>query len=140
MAAAPYKMEAGGVHTSNCFPARSVFRTGHGGAGRWLLSQKTPQGRDIRMVVCSASSEEKSRSEVAHMSHRRSSCPPERRRRPPNSVLDSQFLVKVHHVKDPSDLCAVDVSDKHLTAARTEEFVRFNNVAYINAAENALAL
>lgn len=135
-----YRMDTGGVYTSNCFPARNLFRTSHGGAGHWLVSQKTPQENNFRTVVCSSSSNQKRRSEIPDIPHRSRSCPSDRTGRTPKYVLDAAFLMKVHRIKDPSDLCSVDVSDKHLTAARPEEFVLFHSVAYINAAENALAL
>ncbi|KAM4701685.1 X-ray radiation resistance-associated protein 1 [Discoglossus pictus] len=56
------------------------------------------------------------------------------------NVLDALFLMKTHYVDRPGDLCSVDVSDKNLTTAKEEEFTQFNCVAYINAAENLLAL
>ncbi|KAM9321144.1 X-ray radiation resistance-associated protein 1 [Gastrophryne carolinensis] len=140
MEAALYRMEAGSGQMTNCFPARSLFRTSGGGAGHWSVSQKPAQEERFRALVCSASSEEKRRLEAGDPPYRSRSCPSQRAPRPPQHVLDSSFLIKTHHARSASDLCAVDVSDKNLTEARAEEFLHFTSVAYINAAENALAL
>ncbi|KAJ1120400.1 hypothetical protein NDU88_008570 [Pleurodeles waltl] len=57
-----------------------------------------------------------------------------------NKVLNASFLLKSHYVDHPSDLCSVDISDKHLTSVKEEDFEQFDCVAYINATENLLSL
>ncbi|CAH1245807.1 XRRA1 [Branchiostoma lanceolatum] len=53
-------------------------------------------------------------------------------------LLDGFFLMRVHCVDDPSDLCAINISDKELFRAKEVDFQLFDNVAYINAGENTL--
>lgn len=50
------------------------------------------------------------------------------------------FLYQMKHccVEDPTDLCSVNVSAQNLTDVKQEDFVLFDNVAYINASENIL--
>ena len=41
-------------------------------------------------------------------------------------------------VEDPSDLCSVNIAGKELSEVKEEDFALFDNVAYVNAAENYL--
>ncbi|CAH2225776.1 E3 ubiquitin- ligase RNF169 [Pelobates cultripes] len=50
------------------------------------------------------------------------------------------FQMKTHFVERPDDLCSVNVSDRNLTSAHTEDFLQFTCVAYMNASENRLLL
>lgn len=43
-----------------------------------------------------------------------------------------------HHVDDPLDLCSVDIADQKLNHIENDQFYKFTNVAYVNAAENFL--
>jgi hypothetical protein len=43
-------------------------------------------------------------------------------------------------VEDPTDLCSVNISGQNLSEAKEQDFRLFDNVAYINAAENILPL
>lgn len=43
-------------------------------------------------------------------------------------------------VEDPSDLCSVKIDGQDLTDVKEEDFQLFDNVAYVNAAENLLSL
>ncbi|NXI94991.1 XRRA1 protein, partial [Psophia crepitans] len=81
---------------------------------------------------------------------------PEQRRKPPDSasveennadnVLDEPFLasadfsMKHHCLKNPSDLCSVNISSQNLVSAKEDDFKKFDCVAFINAAENLLTL
>lgn len=62
---------------------------------------------------------------------------------PPEEItpgLDGFFLLKHSCVEDPADLCSINVSAKNIANAQTEDFQLFDNVAYINAADNRLPL
>ncbi|XP_068122719.1 X-ray radiation resistance-associated protein 1 isoform X2 [Hyperolius riggenbachi] len=139
MATAVYSMEPGNVNMSNCFPARSLFRS-NGGAGQWLVSPKFPQERRFREVMYSASLEQKIRSESRDVPHQSRRGLSDRTGDKREHVLDADLLMRTHRVKRPSDLCAVDISDKDLSTASPDEFVQFNSVAFINATENRLVL
>ena len=41
-------------------------------------------------------------------------------------------------VEDPADLCSVNVSGQGLSDVKEEDFCLFDNVAYVNVAENVL--
>lgn len=41
-------------------------------------------------------------------------------------------------VEDPADLCSVNIAGKELNEVKEEDFALFDNVAYVNAAENYL--
>ena len=41
-------------------------------------------------------------------------------------------------VEDPADLCSVNIAGKELSEYKEEDFALFDNVAYVNAAENYL--
>ena len=41
-------------------------------------------------------------------------------------------------IEDPSHLCSVNISGQNLTDAKHDDFIMFDNVAYVNAAENIL--
>lgn len=43
-------------------------------------------------------------------------------------------------VDDPSDLCSVNINGQLFTDVKEEDFSLFDNVAYVNAAENYLPL
>ena len=43
-------------------------------------------------------------------------------------------------VDDPADLCSVNISGQAFTDVKEEDFALFDNVAYVNAAENFLPL
>ncbi|KAM4796355.1 X-ray radiation resistance-associated protein 1 [Rhinophrynus dorsalis] len=137
-AAGPYKMDCGDLFMSNCFPARSLFRTHNRGAGHWLMTHKTNPGRTYSGTMASASAEHNGpRSQQPLVTSYVFSGRSSRKR---ENVLDALFLMKTHYVKRPADLCSVDVSDRNLTTAKEEEFAEFNCVAYINASENMLTL
>ncbi|NXQ91344.1 XRRA1 protein, partial [Nyctibius grandis] len=75
---------------------------------------------------------------------------PQQRRKPPKSVpmeenkedhvLDEAFLMKNSSLKNPSDLCSVNISSQNLVSAKEDDFEKFDRLAYINASENLLTL
>ncbi|NXK50280.1 XRRA1 protein, partial [Chauna torquata] len=127
-----YKMGDGSNYAANCFPARNILRNSKEGdtlrAGRRLLAPiATPRG----WAGLGTTGET-----------------PEQRRKPPSSasveennednILDAPFLMKHHCLKNPSDLCSVNISSQNL--AKEDDFEKFDCVAFINAAENLLTL
>ncbi|NXS92218.1 XRRA1 protein, partial [Jacana jacana] len=48
--------------------------------------------------------------------------------------------MKHHCLKNPSDLCCVNISSQNLVSAKEDDFEKFHCVAFINAAENLLTL
>ncbi|XP_019467713.1 X-ray radiation resistance-associated protein 1 isoform X2 [Meleagris gallopavo] len=124
-----YKMADGSNYAANRFPARNIL-CNRREAGRCLLAPiATPQPW----------AEQGTTKET-----------PEERRKPPSAVsaqennedhiLDEPFLMKHHCLKNPSDLCSVNISGQNLVSAKEDDFEKFDCVAFINAAENLLTL
>ncbi|XP_059680816.1 X-ray radiation resistance-associated protein 1 [Gavia stellata] len=130
-----YKIGDGSNYATNCFPARNILHTSKEGdnslrSGRWVLARRaTPRAWT-----------EKGTTEET----------PQQRRKPPDSasveesiednVLDEPFLMKHHCLKNPSDLCSVNISSQNLVSAKEDDFEKFDCVAFINASENLLTL
>ncbi|NXL53040.1 XRRA1 protein, partial [Podilymbus podiceps] len=123
-----YKMGDGSNYATNCFPARNILCTSKKGSGRSVLARRaTPRAWAEKGITGKT---------------------PQRRRKPPASasveetngdnVLDELFLMKHHCLKNPSDLCSVNISSQNL--AKEDDFEKFDCVAFINAAENLLTL
>ncbi|XP_074966890.1 X-ray radiation resistance-associated protein 1 [Phalacrocorax aristotelis] len=124
-----YKMGDGSNYATNCFPARDILHESKEGSGRWVLARRatprvwTEKGTTGKTL--------------------------QQRRKPPGStstennednVLDEPFLMKHHCLKNPSDLCSVNISSQNLVSAKEDDFEKFDCVAFINAAENLLTL
>ncbi|KAM6144684.1 X-ray radiation resistance-associated protein 1 [Phoenicopterus ruber ruber] len=122
-----YKMGDGSNYATDCFPARNILCAR---SGRWVLARRaTPRARAEKGTTGKM---------------------PRRRRKPPESasvgennednVLDEPFLMKHHCLKNPSDLCSVNISSQNLVSAKEDDFEKFDCVVFINAAENLLTL
>ncbi|NXS43581.1 XRRA1 protein, partial [Balaeniceps rex] len=131
-----YKTGDGSNYATNCFPARNILRASKegdasssaAGSGRWVLAHRaTPRAQTEKGTTGKT---------------------PQQRRKPPESasmeennednILDEPFLMKHHCLKNPSDLCSVNISSQNL--AKEDDFEKFDCVAFINAAENLLTL
>lgn len=61
----------------------------------------------------------------------------------PSELIRNMFFdFQLRHccVDDPSDLCSVNIAGKEMSDVKEEDFEMFDNVAYVNAAENYLPL
>ncbi|NXU31270.1 XRRA1 protein, partial [Thalassarche chlororhynchos] len=125
-----YKMGDGSNYATNCFPARNFLCASKEGSGGWVLAcRATPRAWTEKGTTGKT---------------------PQQRRKPPDSasmeentednVLDEAFLMKHHCLKNPSDLCSVNISSQNLVSAKEDDFEKFDCVAFINAAENLLTL
>ncbi|NWZ27200.1 XRRA1 protein, partial [Asarcornis scutulata] len=133
-----YKMGDRSNYATNCFPARNILHSSKEGdaeccrimawAGRWLLAPiATPR----------AWAEPGTTRETAQQRRKLPrSAPVEENNK--DNVLDEPFLMKHHCLKNPSDLCSVNISCQNL--AKEDDFEKFDCVAFINAAENLLTL
>ncbi|XP_075703354.1 X-ray radiation resistance-associated protein 1 isoform X2 [Rhinoderma darwinii] len=133
-------MDTGRPYLTNPFPARSLVRSTNGGAGHWRVARTGVQDQRFRTVVCSASSGQKVTPEIREVTQRTRSCRSSKMETRAECVLDTSFLMRTHHVKKPSDLCAADVNDQSLSTAQWEEFAQFTCLAYMNSSENMLHL
>ncbi|NXT51739.1 XRRA1 protein, partial [Pluvianellus socialis] len=128
-----YKRGDESNYGTNCFPARNVLRARKEG--------DASAGSGCRMLAHRATPRAWTKKGTSRKT-------PRQRRRSPESalteenkednVLDEPFLLKHHHLKNPSDLCSVNISSQNL--AKEDDFEKFDCVAFINAAENLLTL
>ncbi|XP_021372100.1 X-ray radiation resistance-associated protein 1-like [Mizuhopecten yessoensis] len=149
MAATPYvKYDDGAIpdgFAANCFPVRTLLRNGEDVNGAWLVAQRAEQRRRFKAVLCtkprtySRIKGERKRAEkqgTALASQSFINDEDEDEEEAP--LLDGFFLMKYCCVEDPVDLCSVNIAGKELTEYKEEDFQLFDNVAYVNAAENYL--
>ncbi|KAM6911598.1 X-ray radiation resistance-associated protein 1 [Lycodopsis pacificus] len=59
---------------------------------------------------------------------------------PHGNTLDGLFLLQLHCVDKPSELCSVHISEQKLNSVKPEDLTVFDNVAYIDASVNSLSL
>ncbi|KAK2524739.1 Xrra1 [Columba livia] len=123
-----YKTGDESNYTTNCFPARNILRASK--EGRWVLAHRaTPRAWTEKGTTGKTPQQRRNRPHSASVKEKNE-----------NNVLDEPFLMKHHHLKNPSDLCFVNISSQNLVLAKEEDFEKFDCVAFINAAENLLTL
>ncbi|XP_050786331.1 X-ray radiation resistance-associated protein 1 isoform X2 [Gopherus flavomarginatus] len=133
-----YKLDNGNSYATNCFPARNILRTSEEGAGHWLVAHRAAQKTKFEAMICAKSLQEKVggtpqyKEVLQHHGYTDEMIQ--------ENILDRPFLINLHCVKIPSDLCSVDISNKNLVSAKEDDFEQFDSVAYINATENLLTL
>ncbi|XP_068844651.1 X-ray radiation resistance-associated protein 1 isoform X4 [Capricornis sumatraensis] len=134
-----YKLDDGKPHLSNCFPAKSLLRMPEEGRGHWLVARKgslKKKPKNVAETTAEGQEGQKVSFEVGGKKGSRQ----ENRSDTPGQALDLAFLLKHHCVKDPSDLCSINVSGLKFSKAKEKDFKHFNSVIYINASENLLPL
>ncbi|KAK6194382.1 hypothetical protein SNE40_000023 [Patella caerulea] len=148
MALAGIKLDADGssIFATNCFPVRSVQHRDDDGGGAWAVSHRAEQRRRFKAVLCtkprtySRIKEERKKCEKEGTSL--TDCKFEEQveeddeEEVPN--LNGFFLMKHCCVDDPSDLCSINISGKEFVEVEEDDLTAFDNVAYVNAAENYL--
>ncbi|XP_034615009.1 X-ray radiation resistance-associated protein 1 isoform X2 [Trachemys scripta elegans] len=133
-----YKLDNGNSYATNCFPARNILRTSEEGAGHWLVSHKAAQKTKFEAVICAKSLQDEVGGTLQYLAELQHHGYMDEMVQ--ENILDGPFLIKLHCVKIPSDLCSVDISNKNLVSAKEDDFEQFDSVAYINATENLLTL
>ncbi|KAM7374265.1 hypothetical protein PAMP_006933 [Pampus punctatissimus] len=98
------------------------------GAGHWLVAYRKAEEQKYRNVHRRIKENYKKRetSRVVDSPH--------------GNTLDGPFLLQLHCVDKPSELCSVDISDRKLNSVKPEDFKVFDNVAYMDASINSLSL
>ncbi|XP_065800216.1 X-ray radiation resistance-associated protein 1 isoform X4 [Muntiacus reevesi] len=135
-----YKLDDGKPHLSNCFPAKNLLRTPEeAGRGHWLVARKGSLKKKSKNATETTAEGQKGQKVSFEVGGKKGSRQ-ENRADTPGHVLDQAFLLKHHCVKDPSDLCNVNVSGLKFSKAKEKDFKHFNSVIYINASENLLPL
>ncbi|XP_026939188.1 X-ray radiation resistance-associated protein 1 isoform X1 [Sagmatias obliquidens] len=134
-----YKLDDGKPYLSNCFPAKNLLRMPEEGRGHWLVARKCSLKKKPRGVV-EARAEGQESQKVSFEVGGKKGSRQENQVDTPGHVLDQAFLLKHHCVKNPSDLCTINVSGLKFSKAKEKDFKHFNSVIYINASENLLPL
>ncbi|XP_070329350.1 X-ray radiation resistance-associated protein 1 isoform X4 [Odocoileus virginianus] len=135
-----YKLDDGKPHLSNCFPAKNLLRMPEkAGQGHWLVARKGSLKKKPKNATETTAEGQKGQKVSFEVGGKKGSRQ-ENRADTPGHVLDQAFLLKHHCVKDPSDLCNVNVSGLKFSKAKEKDFKHFNSVIYINASENLLPL
>ncbi|XP_066894595.1 X-ray radiation resistance-associated protein 1 isoform X4 [Kogia breviceps] len=134
-----YKLDDGKPYLSNCFPAKNLLRVPEEGRGHWLVARKCSLKKKPRGVVEARAEGQESQKVFFEVGGKKGSRR-ENQVDTPGHVLDQAFLLKHHCVKNPSDLCNVNVSGLNFSKAKEKDFKHFNSVIYINASENLLPL
>lgn len=115
------------------------------GEGAWLEAHRAEQRKRFKAVVCAKPPRTYSRLKQERLALERNidgSADEEDNIEPDSErkLLDGFFLMKQCCVADPADLCSVNIAGLGIESARPDDFQLFDNVAYINAADNALEL
>ncbi|KAM7397917.1 hypothetical protein PAMA_005994 [Pampus argenteus] len=128
MTATSCKFDDGQRNPTKSFPARTLLRGKKEGAGHWLVAYRKAEEQKYRNVHRRIKENYKKRetSRVVDSPH--------------GNTLDGPFLLQLHCVDKPSELCSVDISDRKLNSVKPEDFKVFDNVAYIDASINSLSL
>ncbi|XP_057605932.1 X-ray radiation resistance-associated protein 1 isoform X4 [Hippopotamus amphibius kiboko] len=134
-----YKLDDGKPYLSNCFPAKNLLRMPEEGRGHWVVARKCSLKKKPRGVVEAPPEGQESQKVSFEVRGKRGS---QQKNQVDTSghVLDQAFLLKHHCVKNPSDLCNINVSGLKFSKAKEKDFKHFNSVIYINASENQLPL
>ncbi|XP_044226953.1 X-ray radiation resistance-associated protein 1 isoform X2 [Thunnus albacares] len=126
--AASHKFDDGQRNPTKCFPAQTFLRGRKEGAGHWLVAYRKAEEQKYRNL------------------HRRinvnyKKCESSRVvDNPHGNTLDGPFLLQLHCVDKPSELCSVDISEQKLNLVKPEDLKLFDNVAHIDASVNSLSL
>uniref|UniRef100_A0A8D0BGZ4 X-ray radiation resistance-associated protein 1 n=1 Tax=Salvator merianae TaxID=96440 RepID=A0A8D0BGZ4_SALMN len=127
-----YKLDDGNCYPTNCFPARGLLRPRYDeGTGHWLVARRAAEQSKIEFLFGTRFDLHRFRGQLTPVGT--PGCLNEK-------TLDGTQLMKLHHVRSPSDLCSVDISNQNFSSATEDDFEQFTSVAYINATENLLNL
>ncbi|XP_036974835.1 X-ray radiation resistance-associated protein 1 isoform X4 [Acanthopagrus latus] len=126
--AASCKHVDGRSYPTKCFPARTSLHRTKEGTGHWLAAYRKAEGQKYRNMHRRIKETCKNRESVRGANT------------PYGNTLDGPFLLRLHHVDEPFELCSVDISEQKLNAVKLEDHKAFYNVAYIDASINSLSL
>ncbi|XP_071373094.1 X-ray radiation resistance-associated protein 1 [Centroberyx affinis] len=139
MTTALYKFDVGESYASKCFPARTLLCHRKDGAGHWLVAHRKTVEQKYRNVH--------TRKKENHHLHYKSNESESKTAAEggksdtlAGNTLDGPFLIQLHCVDKPSELCSVDISEQRLNAVKPEDLREFDSVVYINASVNSLSL
>ncbi|TWW74797.1 X-ray radiation resistance-associated protein 1 [Takifugu flavidus] len=105
-----------------CLPSRTA-RHRNNGAGHWLAAFRKAEEQKYK-----------------NLHQRRKPCRKFPTQRAEGRTLDGAFLLRLHCVDKPTDLCSVHISERNVNSVKAEELREFHNVAFIDASANSLSL
>ncbi|XP_023152827.2 X-ray radiation resistance-associated protein 1 [Amphiprion ocellaris] len=122
-----YKFDDGQSCPTNCFPAGTLQQRRKEGAGHWLVAYREAEKQRCRNLERRIKEtyriEENTLADTPH-----------------GITLDRLFLLQLHCVDEPSELCSADISEQKLNSVEPEDLKVFDNVAHIDASINSLSL
>ncbi|XP_034462424.1 X-ray radiation resistance-associated protein 1 isoform X2 [Hippoglossus hippoglossus] len=128
MTAASCKLEDGQRHATKCFPARSLLHRRKDGGGHWLVAYRKAEEQSYSHVHRRIKETHKEHENIAVTDA------------PHGHTLNGPFLLRLHCVEKPSELCTVHISEQELDSVKPEDLKMFDSVAYIDASVNLLSL
>ncbi|XP_029770376.1 X-ray radiation resistance-associated protein 1 isoform X7 [Suricata suricatta] len=135
-----YKLDNGKPYLNNCFPAKNLLGMPEAGRGHWLVARKcNPKKKPKNVPEAPAEGQENQKKIPFEVRGKKGSLQ-QKQEDIPGHILDQAFLLKHHCVREPPDLCTINVSGLKLSKAKEKDFKHFHSVIYINASENLLPL
>nr|XP_019941635.1 PREDICTED: X-ray radiation resistance-associated protein 1 [Paralichthys olivaceus] len=128
MTAASCTLEDGQRHATKCLPARSVLHRRKDGGGHWLVAYRKAEEQSYSHMYRRIKETREGHENIAVTDA------------PHGHTLDGPFLLRLHCVDKPSELCTVHISEQELDSVKPEDLKMFDNVAYIDASVNLLSL
>ncbi|KAM9729650.1 X-ray radiation resistance-associated protein 1 [Menidia menidia] len=126
MASASWQFDEGQSFPTKCFPTGTLQRGRKEGAGHWLMAYRETEEQTNR---------------ATHRRVKENFSQEVKKADPPcGFTLDRQFLLQLHCVDEPAQLCSVNVSEQKLKTVKPEDLREFENVASIDASINSLCL
>ncbi|XP_028277989.1 X-ray radiation resistance-associated protein 1 [Parambassis ranga] len=125
--ATSYTFFDGQTYPTKCFPARTSHHLRKDGAGHWLVAYRQAEEQKHRNVTRRKKSHKESENRAEADA-------------PHDVTLDGPFLLRLHCVDEPSELCSVNISEQNLNSVKPEDLKEFNSVAFIDASINSLSL
>ncbi|XP_029375677.1 X-ray radiation resistance-associated protein 1-like [Echeneis naucrates] len=125
MTSLSYKRDDGPSFPTDCFPARALQSRRKDGGGHRLVAYRKAEEQKNSIVNRRIKKAHKKQVDSAEAN---------------GNTLDGPFLLQLHCVDKPSELCSVDITEQKLNEVKPEDLKAFENVAYIDASVNSLSL
>ncbi|XP_030638959.1 X-ray radiation resistance-associated protein 1 [Chanos chanos] len=133
-----YKLDNGASYPTDCFPIRPLLHQRKEAAGHWLVARGKVMEEKYRKLRSKKSGRRRCARPTVQSDCEKSKS--DRKSEITGNILDGPFLISLHCVDKPSDLCSIDISERRLSSAKLEDLEQFGNVVYINASDNYLTL
>ncbi|KAM9846376.1 X-ray radiation resistance-associated protein 1 [Aulostomus maculatus] len=128
MNVASWKFDDGHNNPSKSFPVRRLVRRKKEDAAHWLVAYRKAEEQNYKTLQRRIKETCKKYESSGAVS------------RPGGATLDGPFLLQLHGVDKPSELCFVDISEQKLKSVKPDDLRLFDSVAYVDASVNFLSV